>query len=112
MGGTESSELMADPLSPHFFTSHRNGQTLAQTSVSVRKRALNKFPGSNLKGQLLRLKSGIVGHWPANGRIVQSMAKSNYEKLPIEQVDRESKDRNGTGAGIRTPDTRIMIPVL
>ena len=40
------------------------------------------------------------------------MGQSNYEKLPIDQVDRELQDQIGTGAGIRTPDKRIMIPLL
>ena len=40
------------------------------------------------------------------------MSQSNYEKLPIDRVDREASCQNGTGAGIRTPDPRIMIPLL
>ena len=40
------------------------------------------------------------------------MSQSNYEKLPIDKVDREASHQNGTGAGIRTPDKRIMIPLL
>ncbi len=40
------------------------------------------------------------------------MSQSNYEKLPIDEVDREASHQNGTGAGIRTPDPRIMIPLL
>lgn len=40
------------------------------------------------------------------------MPQSNYEKLPIDSVDRELQDQIGTGAGTRTPDPRIMIPLL
>lgn len=44
--------------------------------------------------------------------MVQRMSTDIEEKLPTDPVGREFTLKIGTGAGTRTPDTRIMIPLL
>ena len=44
--------------------------------------------------------------------MVQRMSADIEEKLPTDPVGREFTSQIGTGAGTRTPDPRIMIPLL